>query len=259
MFVLYSSASGTFGTPGQSNYAAANTFLDALAHHRRSRGLPATSLAWGLWDAGGMEAHVPTAGRSRMARGAVPGLSVAGLSATEGLQLLDAALTVDRAVVVAIRRDTGLRDATSLLTGAAKVTLLLRDLVRSGPSRTLPAAPHLVGMSPTELRRVLPEVVRAHAAAVLGFASPDALDPLRGPRDRRYRRRARVRGRRRYWYAGASSPYRRPQSGISSAARWAASRSRKACVPGMKPWAFRTLSPLWMNTSRVSSPSSDSS
>ncbi|WP_225798318.1 beta-ketoacyl reductase, partial [Streptomyces aculeolatus] len=87
VFAMYSSAAGLLGGPGQANYAAANTFLDALAEHRRAEGLPAVSIAWGLWeDDSALTGRMAAADRARLTRrGFEP------MPATQALQLLDQA------------------------------------------------------------------------------------------------------------------------------------------------------------------------
>ncbi|OLF04512.1 type I polyketide synthase, partial [Actinophytocola xanthii] len=79
-FVLFSSAAGVLGTPGQANYAAANAFLHGLVELRREAGLPAHAIAWGAWTVG-LAAGLPDADR---ARGGFRTLSVA-----DGLALFD--------------------------------------------------------------------------------------------------------------------------------------------------------------------------
>ncbi|MEU1949566.1 type I polyketide synthase, partial [Streptomyces sp. NPDC020125] len=93
-FVLFSSTSGTVGAAGQANYAAANAFLDALAQRRRAEGLPATSIAWGPWAAGGMAAD--EALEQRMRRAGMPPMDadLAIDALQRALDLGDAAVTV---------------------------------------------------------------------------------------------------------------------------------------------------------------------
>jgi acyl transferase domain-containing protein/acyl carrier protein len=171
-FVLYSSVAGLLGTAGQSGYAAANTFLDALAAHRAALGLPAQSLAWGLWEhTSALSAHLAEKDLLRLARnGLLP------LSTTDAFGLFDSAPATGEAVLAVTRLD-----ADGLRAAGDAVPPLLHDLAPK-PARR-PAAPsgpddgaaltiRLAALPETERDRVLTDLVRGHVAAVLGHGDP---------------------------------------------------------------------------------------
>jgi acyl transferase domain-containing protein len=179
-FVLFSAGAGVLGLAGQANYAAANTFLDALASHRRARGLPGASLAWGLWEqASEMSRHLREAQRSRLA-----GLGVVALRSEQGLELFDAAQELDEALLAPLRLDAGVLRARA---SAGELPPMLRGLVavptsRAGQGADL-LARRLSGASTAERERIVLELTLAHIATVLGHSSPQALDPQRALRD----------------------------------------------------------------------------
>ncbi|MDX3234021.1 type I polyketide synthase, partial [Streptomyces sp. ME19-01-6] len=168
-FCLFSSAAGTFGSVGQANYAAANAYLDALAQWRHARGLPATSLAWGLWaERGGMTAGLGEADTARIGRaGVLP------LSAADGLALLDTALGIDAATLVPVQLDL------PALRAQSSVPPLLRGLVRTRRPRSTGDG------TPTRFRdeAELTELLRAEVATVLGHPSPHLVDVGQAFRD----------------------------------------------------------------------------
>ncbi|MFD4509259.1 SDR family NAD(P)-dependent oxidoreductase [Streptomyces sp. NPDC058457] len=162
-FVLFSAGAGVLGSPGQGNYAAANTFLDALAVRRRSAGLPAQSLAWGVWSgASDMRGGYDEAAVDRMARSGMLPMSVA-----DGLAAFDAALAAGDTLLVPAHL------------APSRMTVIPPLLSALGPARGRGARPALVrslsALPDAERLRHLTDRVRAEAAAVLGHASPDAL------------------------------------------------------------------------------------
>ncbi|EFE78150.1 polyketide synthase, partial [Streptomyces filamentosus NRRL 15998] len=177
-FVLFSSVSGVLGSPGQANYAAANAFLDALAAHRAALGLPAKSLAWGLWgQVAGMGGKLAGADMSRHARG-----GLLPLTTEQGLALFDASLGTATAADVAVRLDLD-----ALRTSPAQTHPALRGLVGGGARRSAAGATGQDGTATTFAERLaaLPEgerhttvagLVRAHTAAVLDYASAEEID-----------------------------------------------------------------------------------
>ena len=174
VFVLFSSTATLFDAPGQGNYAAANGFLDALAAQRAADGLPATSLAWGMWaEADGMGARLDAAALARIARSGLAPLTVG-----ESLELLDRAIAGAEPAVVPVRVDP------AALQQRHSIPAMLRDLVRDPARRAAAAGPaagepelarRLAAMTAAQRTEALLDVVRAQAATVLGHDGPDAI------------------------------------------------------------------------------------
>ncbi|MPY63318.1 type I polyketide synthase, partial [Streptomyces spongiae] len=184
-FVLFSSFAGVVGNAGQAAYSAANNALDALAATRRAQGLPAVSLAWGMWEtADGMGGTLDAAELRRMARQGYPALETG-----HGLALLDAALLLDEPTAVPV----ALRIPALAEAGHDTLPAVLHDLVPAGRRRRGARrqagtgggelADRLRGLRPDEQERVLLDTVRGQVAAVLGHASPGQVDPARAFKD----------------------------------------------------------------------------
>ncbi|MFF5505408.1 type I polyketide synthase, partial [Streptomyces roseolus] len=174
-FVLYSSIAGLLGTAGQANYSAGNTFLDALAAHRRAQGLPGLSLAWGLWaESSELSGGLSDIDLQRMARsGLLP------LRTAEAMELFDAAPATGEAVLAVNRIDLA-----ALRGGSGDQPLpMLRALVPAAPRRAGSAghgdaalAERLAPLTPAQRDAALLDLVRAQVAGVLGHADPSAID-----------------------------------------------------------------------------------
>jgi acyl transferase domain-containing protein/thioesterase domain-containing protein len=159
-FVLFSSMNSTLSKPGQANYAAANAFVDALARYRHSQGLPATALAWGVWDVdGGMSGRLSVADVQR--------LSAAGLTpmpAADNLALMDLALATSAPVHLPLHPDT-----TALHALGSGLPPVMSGLL-SSPTYGKPLAPAIA----------VAAMAHSEIHVVIGDLDPTALMTLDG-------------------------------------------------------------------------------
>ncbi|WP_143264448.1 type I polyketide synthase, partial [Amycolatopsis kentuckyensis] len=172
-FVLFSSIAGVWGSGDHAAYAAANAHLDALAQRRRARGLRATSLAWGVWNAANPAKADQDFDASRLLR--------------QGLPFLDPDLAFAGLRQVLADDDTFLAVADVDWARFAPVFTALRprplldELPEVRRALTVdeprPEKRWLAGVSPADRARTVLDLVRATAAAVLGHDSPDAVAP----------------------------------------------------------------------------------
>ena len=190
-FVLFSSVAGSWGNGGQAAYAAANASLDVLAEQRHAQGLPATSVAWGLWGGGGMAEGAGEESLSR--RGIRP------MDPGKGIEALHRALNHEDICVTVVDvdwedfapRTCALRPGPAFDTVPEARRALEAERGRTAASAAGPAATgssdglagRLAALPEAERLRVLVELVRAEAATVLRHPGTDAIRPDRSFKD----------------------------------------------------------------------------
>jgi acyl transferase domain-containing protein/acyl carrier protein len=163
LFVMYSSASALVGSPGQANYAAANAFLDAFAHLRRSQGRPALSIGWGPFYEVGLSAAQEKRGERMAGRG------IRSISPTEGKKRLGMIIDLDVAYAASV--DLDVQRWTEFYPHTARVPLFSELLSEAGVDRAEQGHAVVLGslaeMAPEARRAMLLCLVREQVAEVL--------------------------------------------------------------------------------------------
>ncbi|MDC8985476.1 type I polyketide synthase, partial [Mycobacterium marinum] len=172
-FVVFSSVAGVLGAPGQANYAAANAFLDALAHQRHRDHLPATSLAWGYWQTtSGITAHLDTVDQARLTRN-----SLTPITTEHGLAMFDVALACQHPCLVPAPLNTqvlaGYARQNALPAILSAVTTTRRQATTTN---TETFTSRLASQTPQQQLAILTDLVTDMTAAVLAHPDSAALD-----------------------------------------------------------------------------------
>jgi acyl transferase domain-containing protein len=185
-FVCFSSIASVLGSPGQSNYAAANAFLDGLAHDRQRQGLPSFSFNWSPWAESGMAADLGNLGEQRW-----KALGVDLITPEQGLKLLDRLLSRDQKAQTALLPITWSRfferypiGAGPTLLADIAATVLGRDSsgeLTPHPGATQPLIlQQLQGLSPEETQGKMVAYLQQTAATVLGRGASQLPRPHQG-------------------------------------------------------------------------------
>lgn len=173
LFAMFSSAAAAVGSAGQANYAAANAFLDALAHHRRSLGLPGHALAWGLRREGSeLLAGLSAEDTMRIERSGFAELPVNAVTT-----LLDTALAGAESQPLLARFDgAALRELAAVDLLPAVLASLVPERRRRAEDAGAGLRARLDAAAPAERPALVLDLVRAETAAVLGHGSAAAVD-----------------------------------------------------------------------------------
>jgi acyl carrier protein len=164
-FVLFSTTVAIFGNVGQANHAAANTFLDALAHYRQSLGLPAQTINWGAWS------EVGAAAERQVGQTLTAGVGT--ISPAAGIAALQTLLgqNITQAVVVPLAWDK----LPAGITTRPLVQELVEKVVESAPQTEAGGRSWLAQVQaethPKKRHALLTQLVQEQLAQVLGFAA----------------------------------------------------------------------------------------
>jgi len=189
-FVMFSSVSGVIGGLGQANYAAANSFLDALAYHRRAKGLPASSIAWGAWDGQGMSTNLSDIDKSRFSRQGMD-----ALAPHEGTALFHSSVMGGKPLVVAAAFDLS-RMQRSFEEQFGAYPALYRSIFKSNAAANSQSSGSggrgdggenlrklLVAAEPEAYEDIMLQMIQEQVAKALEFDSAEDVDVTLGLQD----------------------------------------------------------------------------
>jgi myxalamid-type polyketide synthase MxaB len=179
-FVVFSSATSLFGNAGQGNHAAANVFLDALAHQRRRLGLPALSLNWGAWSEIGSAAEYVRREQHRLAA-----QGEGSITPVQGMQIFATLLGQEGPQIGIVPIDWG-KYLKAVGTASAFFQELAPAVVLPRPGASAPPVGFLQRLAETpqdEQHAVLVQHLRAVIGRVLRLRSTDSIALRQGLRD----------------------------------------------------------------------------